>query len=598
MFISKILCNGKRTSKTLTLAVSELKKLAADCGINSKKIISAEFRHCPEAEGYSARVESKKLIFGYMQEIDALYAVYDFASDYLGYCFWGPGKSVLAPASALKIEDGLLFGPRKPLIKRRGFIQEFPFNKDSRILADWMAKNKLNYLLVWMKYYDKMSPQLKQYFNVRGIEIESGHHNFSYWIPGEKYARSNPDFFAMKDGERIKPSPGKSELLLSEQLCTTNPELRREIVKRMAEYRKNNPEVKTLSLIPNDGFGWCECEKCSKFYDKNKKGGFYSVSEHVYKAGRIYHDMVADVASQLSEKSSGTNLTLCAYVNYCAPSPGFKLKENMAVHFAPYWRCINHSVGEKSCYTNSSYLKDLKAWLAAKKGGEVNIYEYYMGVNLYLSLPMVHHEQIFEEAALYHKLGVDGLLTQFHLPHWTAYGLNFYMMAKACWNSDSGKQEIDAAFNKIFGAKASDAKKFYRMLRKLQESAGKCLIPYPRALLLRTKASDYRKIHDAAKKLAAGFPEGSLPAELPFWTEYLLKFKTLFDDYHNAKAGEKEIEAFIRWCKKLKHSVLVEGKLDYLFGAWLECLKSNKEWLHFNLDWEDDYIRRHDKSLN
>ena len=220
-----------------------------------------------------------------------------------------------------------------------------------------------------------------------------------------------------------------------------------------------------------------------------------------------------------------------------------------------------------------------------------------MGVNLYLSLPMVHHEKIFEEVSLYHKLGVDGLLTQFHLPHWTAYGINFYMMAQACWSYNSAKKQTDIFFRKIFGEKAPEAENFYRRLRKLQESAGKCLIPYPRSLLHRTKLSDYKKIHSAAQKLASGFPEGTLASDLPFWTEYLLKFKTLFDDYHNGKAGKKEIESFLRWCKKLKHDVLVEGKLDYLFGAWLDSVKNNKEWLHFNLDWEDAYIRRHNKSL-
>ena len=137
-----------------------------------------------------------------------------------------------------------------------------------------MAKNKMNYLLVWMKYYDELSDELKEFARIRGIEIESGHHNFNYWIPGKIYTNAHPDFFAEINGKRINPSTKDDELLLSEQLCTTNPKLRSEIVRRMVEYCDKHPEVKTISLVPNDGFGWCECENCSKFYDKNKKGDF------------------------------------------------------------------------------------------------------------------------------------------------------------------------------------------------------------------------------------------------------------------------------------------------------------------------------------
>ena len=33
------------------------------------------------------------------------------------------------------------------------------------------------------------------------------------------------------------------------------------------------------------------------------------------------------------------------------------------------------------------------------------------------------------------------------------------------------------------------------------------------------------------------------------------------------------------------------------FEALREDLRTGREWIHFNLDWEDAYIRRHDKLL-
>ena len=73
----------------------------------------------------------------------------------------------------------------------------------------------MNYLPVWMKYYDHLSDEMKEYARIRGIEIESGHHNFNYWIPGRKYGKTHPEFFAEINGKRIQSSDGKSELLLS-----------------------------------------------------------------------------------------------------------------------------------------------------------------------------------------------------------------------------------------------------------------------------------------------------------------------------------------------------------------------------------------------
>lgn len=588
------------TDKTVLFAASELEALCGKRfgGSSCKQKIKVVFSLSSKLEGYAVSAAEGTIKFEAPGPVELLYSVYDFAEEYLDYCFFEPGRDTIAStASEINIPEGKLIGPSKPLLKRRGFIQEFPFSEESFIIADWMAKNKLNYVMVWMKYYDKTTPEMREAFRVRGIEIESGHHNFSYWIPGEKYGETNPDFFAVIDGKRISPSSSKSELLLSEQLCTTNPELRKEIVRRMIAYTREHPELKTISLIPNDGFGWCECEECSKFYDKSKKGEIYSVSNHVYKADRIYHDMVNDVSAQLHRENSDLMLTFCAYVNYSSPAPGFKLAKNTAVHFAPYWRCVNHEIHDSDCWLNSAYYKDLNAWIAAKDGGEVNIYEYIMGINLYISLPLIFHETIFNEINEYARIGVDGFLTQFHIPHWTVYGPNFYMMAKALYGADTKKAVADF-FRKIFGAKASDAVKLYEKLLAIQKSSGPCLVTYPRALFNRTKAEDYREAHRMAERLAEG-TSSDFVRRLPLWTEYLLKFKELFDKYQAGNAVKKDVEDFKEWCRQLKaERILVYEKAEWLLDAWLKCFDTGKDWLHFNIDWEDKYVKLHETLLN
>jgi len=579
-------------SATLKLAYSQLETFLSSIDMTDMK---AEF-NLSETAGYSLRHENGYLIFSAPNEIEILYAVYDFAETFIGYCFFEPGRDI-KPDIVKEIPPGILFDCKCPKIKRRGFIQEFPFDERSFLLADWMAKNRLNYLLVWMKYYDLISEELKKYFAVRGIEIESGHHNFSYWIPTSEYGKEHPDFFAMKNGVRIKPSEDKNALLLSEQLCTANPELRDEMVKKMVAYSRSHPEIKTLSVVPNDGFGWCECPECSKYYDPTDTGDFYCVSEHTYRAGRIYHALFNEVVRQFNAQCPDVKVSLMAYINYARPSSEFKLKPGTAVHFAPYWRCINHSIEDKACPVNRFYQRDLLEWCACRDGGEVNIYEYFMGVNFYLSLPMIHHELLFDETDFYSSHRVDGLLTQFNLSHWGVYGINYYAMAQAGYGADK-EQFLIKVFNALFGEHAAQYREFYAELRELQESAGQCLLPYPRHFFGRTDAAQFTRLLELAVKLSEDIPYPVMRERLWVWMEYLWRYKKLYDDAHTGTLTLHQLDSFLEWCHSQRgKEVIVIDCLDMYFNALADCLRNNKEWIHFNIDWEDEHIKQVDDFL-
>lgn len=575
------------TDKTLELAREEM----IHYGIQADLIIEKEL------PSFEIRRKNKKTVIAAPNSLELLYGVYDLAERCGGYSFFEPGRDRFDPGRICDLpEKGIIVPARKVLLKRRGFIQEFPFDSETRSLFDWMVKNKLNYLLTWMKYYDDLSDELKEYAQVRGIVIESGHHNFNYWIPGRKYSKTHPEFFAEINGKRIASSDGKSELLLSEQLCTTNPELRSEIAANMLKYCEQHPEVKVISLIPNDGFGWCECPECSKFYDKSVKGELYNLSEHVYKADRIYHDLLRDINARLRKVRPDITLTFCAYINYSAPSPGFRLEKGMAVHMAPYWRCINHTLDDPDCAINPHYAADIRQWTAAKHGGEVNIYEYYMGVNFYLMLPMIHFREMFHEMKWYSDNGVDGILTQFHVTHWSVYGMNYVMMGRAARGEDQ-ETSIANMFSALFGNDAEEAKQFYRQVKKLVMSTGHCHIPYPRSLLRRTKLEDYEALHSAAGHLAEK-KNDALRNDLVLWTEYMVRFKKLFDASQTKKLTERDVQDFLNWIHtRRENRVFVLDMLDSYFQAVLAALRNGSEWIHFNLDWEDDYIRRHDKLL-
>jgi hypothetical protein len=215
-----------------------------------------------------------------------------------------------------------------------------------------------------------------------------------------------------------------------------------------------------------------------------------------------------------------------------------------------------------------------------------------MGVNLYVSLPMIHFEDVFDEMAWYGAKGIDGILTQFHLSHWSVYGMNYYMMAKAAWGADK-KLEIKEMFNRLFGARATLAKKLFDELKKLTLSAGDCHTPYPYSLFSRTRLEQYEQIRITADQLAKKSLGNSLCGDYVVWSEYLYRFKELFDRYHHQGVTCQEINNFQAWIRQQQtsHRLFVTEKTDMLLNAWQQCIKDGREWLHFNIDWEDEYIK-------
>lgn len=583
---------------TLSLAQSELIRM-----LNNKfsegvgaPILNFEFE-VGGVEGYKVIFENETLKFQASTEIEILYSVYHFSERVLGYCYYQPGEDRWEKEDSVSLSEGELLNVGKALLRRRGFIQEFPVREEDSYIADWMVKHRLNYLLTWMKYYDQMSEKLLNDYQIRGITIESGHHNFEYLVPAESYFKKNSEYFAIINNKRITPHQNEDGYLQGGQVCATNPEMREVMAENLIQYCQKHPDLNVVTLIPNDGFGWCECANCSRFYDKGKKGEFFHLSEHVYLAQDLYHDLYTDVQQRVRKVIPDVTITLAAYVNYLEPGAFMKLLPGMSVHFAPYWRCINHQLFDKNCSINFEYAKSMKKWLDVKKGGEVNLYEYYMGVNLYISLPMVHHQDIFDEVLEFSQRGGDGILTQFHLPHWTAYGLNYIMMAKAMYGD--GKESVKKFFNSLFGKDSVVAQEFYQKLKELLLSAGPCHIPYPRSLLKRTKLEQYEDLLEKAKELRSLKESDTLRDRLVLWMEYLLKFKVLYDCYMDGEAVVEKIDQFLIWTDKHQdQKIFLNDKVNMLFDKWKMRIKDNQPWFHYNLDWEDVYIQRHDQSLN
>ncbi len=72
-------------------------------------------------------------------------------------------------------------------------------------------------------------------------------------LPVAQYFDKHPEWYSLIQGERKKEHS---------QLCLTNEEMRRELVRVVKERIRQNPRATMISVSQNDWHGYCECETC------------------------------------------------------------------------------------------------------------------------------------------------------------------------------------------------------------------------------------------------------------------------------------------------------------------------------------------------
>jgi hypothetical protein len=63
---------------------------------------------------------------------------------------------------------------------------------------------------------------------------------------------AHPEYFSLIDGERKQHG----------QICFTNPEVRERARDYARKFFTDNPDAMMVSMSPNDGYNWCECDAC------------------------------------------------------------------------------------------------------------------------------------------------------------------------------------------------------------------------------------------------------------------------------------------------------------------------------------------------
>ncbi|HRH95063.1 MAG TPA: DUF4838 domain-containing protein [Prosthecobacter sp.] len=252
------------------------------------------------------------------------------------------------------------------------------------------------------------------------IEINGGHAFAGWW---EKHGKAHPEWFA------LQPDGTRTQTMVRERLCKSNPALWDEIARvKIAEF-KADPALLTASISPNDGGKkkFCMCNACraldpaeapkilgdSQIVDpitKQPYAEYPSLSDRVF---TFFNEIAARVHRELPDR----DLVAYAYSVYrSVPVRVKQLQPNLIVGY----------VGLKH--------DEIEAW--CKIAPKLFIRPNDLGPAIDLGMPR-NNAAWFAEAV---KFSVEHKAIGFDFDNghgnWSSHGLDYYVLCKALWNPD------------------------------------------------------------------------------------------------------------------------------------------------------------------
>jgi len=495
-------------------------------------------------DAFVMRTVGRDLILVGQGDRGTLYAVYTFLERYLDVRFFAPGDQGEEVPAKSRIEVPEINDAESPDLAYRckgsvGGAEESPMPATLRI-ADWMAKNKLNFFLIPIVHYADMKREYGQELAKRAISMEVGHHDFDFWVPQHEFFDTHPEYFALVGGERKRADRfWQKGLAFGTQLCLSNPDVSHIVAERMKSFMHENPEVELLDLWPNDNFGACECEQCRAL----NVPGNATLYPTMPLRSRSYQVFANRVAAELADEFPDRRFSILSYVDGLEPGEDVEMHPNIDVNFALYRECYAHAIDDPSCERNVFYRRTLDKWLRLAK--RVELFEYYYKV-AWQCLPFPVLRKIFADQRYFKQVGVYGNAPQITAFNFGSMGLTHYAFAKAAWDADSDMDEVvDDYCYRYYGPAGMAARRYFDELEAAMEKARKdCpIIAFPECILkvLTPEVRDTCREAVREAQTTVGNAESRFQRrarELLITMDYTQRFCSALESIHAADAAQ------------------------------------------------------------
>lgn len=259
-----------------------------------------------------------------------LYGAYRFLEEYCGLKVYTKDITVLPKTDGIKVPSD-------------AYIEYEPFFEYTT--TDWKSVSDMEYAIT-----NGLSGVNFAELNESSGGAVSYLGSFCHTLTGqfcsaEKYFEAHPEYFAYRDGKRIK-----------DQLCLTNPGTLDVIKKEVMELLKNghDPEatLQMISLTQADNYNYCMCENCEKF-----------AREHGNAQSAIMLNFVNQVADMVKDAGYDNVAVDTFAYQYTRHAPtGIVPRDNVIVRICTIESCYAHSIDDPDCPQNVGMMSDINDW--------------------------------------------------------------------------------------------------------------------------------------------------------------------------------------------------------------------------------------------
>ncbi|HIJ53230.1 MAG TPA: DUF4838 domain-containing protein [Planctomycetes bacterium] len=383
-------------------------------------------------DGIVIQTKGNALVLAGGEPRGTLYAVYTFLEDHVGCRWWSSKVSTIPKKPTLKVgELNVRYVP--PLEYRESFWFD-AFD------GDWAVRNKSN------GNSERLDAKRGGKHSYQGFV-----HTFFPLIRPDKYFKDHPEWFSEIDGKR------KHERA---QLCLTNEEMRKELVKNLKARLRSNPAATIASVSQNDWHGNCQCSKCAAV-DKREGSP----------AGSLLR-FVNAVAADIEEEFPNVAISTLAYQYTRKPPKNVKPRHNVIVRLCSIECSFSKPLSDER---NKKFRDDIIGW--SKVCNRLYIWDYTTDFRHYV-MPHPNLRVLGPNVKFFVDHNVKGIFEQ---GAYQSYGsemaeLRAWVLAKLLWDPtrDGGKL-IDEFIDGYYGVAGPHIKAYLKVTHDAVEASGEWL---------------------------------------------------------------------------------------------------------------------------
>jgi hypothetical protein len=402
-------------------------------------------------EGFIIQTKNGNLVLLGHDDPGTQFAVYTFLEKYLGVRWLWPGElgEVVPKSKTIRIAE--IKESQQPDFKWRNRGPDGALWGATTGPTEMHARE----LVLGLSEQHQAEVRLWEKRNKWGGMKISGGHSLADAFPGEKYAKTHPEYYALVNGKRDVPDE-HYDRKHGCQPCTSNPEVVRIAGEWASRFFDEHPDFDAVNMSMNDGKAYCECENCRALdalsLNGEKPSKNSSITDRIY----TYINQIAEIV----HKTHPDKYVVCfAYGNYKLPPKRVPIHP-MVIPQYTLWSAYMHANAEQK----EANMKTIKLWADDSK--RMGIYEYYINGS-WPGLPRITPSLFAENIKELYKMGVDLYQTQSG-DEFAINGINYYVAGKLLWNTSLDYQKILADFyDKGFGK----AGKYVRQYNERMEAA-------------------------------------------------------------------------------------------------------------------------------